>query len=500
MVGPDFNPPNSGTPPQWHNAEAGDGLQPMTDPDPDWWRGFDDPTLDMLISTALTNNPDLQQAMLRVVEAHEQAVAAGAAALPSLGGNANYKYEQLGLKSLAETLNAPEAFAQTGPAAKPLTDLLNELEAPTPVYQYGVDASWELDLFGRVRRREEQANAMAEAEADQADDALVMLEAEIGHGYLRLRLEQTLLKTQRNSVQIAAALLTLTTQRQALGLASEVDVDQAQTTLLDAQSQLPAYTKAVQQAIDALNLLTGNIPGTLDAQLIAPATLPAIPSLIGIGLPASLARRRPDVRAAEAELHAATANVGVAVAAFYPDITLNGNAGVTAYNKNFLASWASIVFAAGPGISLPIFEGGRLTSNLKLVTAEQKAAGLQYRSTVLSALRDAEDAITAYDNDLGTRSRTAATLQVAERSYALARDRYALGLMNFLQVLDAEQSLVRQQQLLAHADFSVTDDVVTLFAALGGGWQENSVKIPAPQISVKLPPTPAALDSLANPN
>ncbi len=500
-VGPSFKPPLPQTPPHWQNLQKAQGLAPMSDPDPNWWRGFNDLTLNALIALALLNNPDLQQSLLRVVEAHAQAVAVGAQALPSLSGNVGYKYEQLGLRSLDETLGVPQALGEIpGNTSRPLGQLIDELQDPTPVYQYGVDASWELDLFGRIRRNEEQANAMAAAQADAANDAIVMLQAEIGHRYMQLRLAQMLLQTQQNAVQIATDLLNLTTQRQALGLSSELDVDQAQTTLLNAQAQLPNDVKATQQAIDALNMLTGSVPGTLDARLGTPQALPAIPALIGIGLPASLARRRPDVREAEAQLHAATANVGVAVAAFYPDITLNGNAGVTAYNKNFLASWASIVFAAGPTLSLPIFQGGRLTADLRLATAEQKAAGLQYRSVVLSALRDAEDAIAGYNQDLAARDHIAATQQVAARTYSLAQTRYQLGLASFLQVLDTEQSLVQTQQQLAQADFSVANDVVTLFAALGGGWQQSSVKIPSPQFSVSLPPTPAALDGLVPQN
>lgn len=511
-VGLNFKPPNAHAPGRWQNFRVGKGLEPASDPDPNWWRGFNDPELDSLIALALRKNPDLQQSLLRVVEAHEQAVSMRAAGLPQLGGNASYGYRQMGLRGFFETLGIPQdlnglaspasPFNQASPglgtsAAQPLDSLAHALESPTPVYQYGVDASWELDLFGRVRRGVEQANATAEAQADAANDALVMLEAEIGHSYLQLRLAQMQLVAQQDAVRIARDLLALTRQRQFLGLASLLDVDQAQTQLLDAQAALPAYRQTAQQAIDALDMFTGNNPGVLDARLSTPAPLPAIPALIGIGLPASLARRRPDVREAEAQLHAATANIGVAVAEFYPDITLTGNAGVKAYNANLLASWASIIFSAGPGISLPIFQGGRLEANLRLATAEQQEAALRYRSTVLSALREAEDAITAYNTDLVTRDRTAATLKVAARTYSLAQTRYALGLDSFLQVLNAEQILVQTQQKLAQADFSVANDIVTLYAALGGGWQEGSVKIPAPRISAPPPPLPAAVDDLA---
>jgi NodT family efflux transporter outer membrane factor (OMF) lipoprotein len=496
-VGPDFKPPSPDTGSHWQNLQAANTLQPMSDPDPDWWRGFSDPELSRLIALGLLNNPDLKQALLRVVEAHEQAVAVAAAKLPTLGGDVSYSYQQSGYKGTFDTFGVPQDFDQLPPDTRgPLDQLLNGLETPVPMYHYGIDSSWELDLFGRVRRAEEAANATAAAQADAANDVLVMLEAEIGHTYLRLRVAQALRQAQQNAVNLATALLALAQQREQLGLGSELDVEQARTTLVDASAALPGYDKQARLAIDALNMLTGNDPGTLDGTLASPRALPAIPALIGIGLPASLARRRPDVREAEAGLHAATAKVGVAVAAFYPDITLNGNAGITALNKNYLATWASIVFAAGPTISLPIFQGGRLTANLRLATAQQKEAALHYRSAVLSALRDAEDAIASYDSDLQTRNDNAAALQVASRSYMLARTRYTLGLADFLQVLSSEQAFVAAQQQLAQADFTLANDVVTLFAALGGGWQESSVKIPPPEISAPLPPLPAALDAL----
>jgi multidrug efflux system outer membrane protein len=516
-VGPDFTRPNPPAAQSWndpsaHGVNPNARVSPASNPDPEWWSGFDDPVLTRIEEQAISGNLDLQQAVLRVVAARQSEVAARAAGLPTLGGTSSYMREQIGAKGVLEssgatsqisTLSNPNsALNQYSPglgteAASAAGGLLNKIEQPINLYQYGFDASWELDLFGKVRRSVEQAQAQTQAQVEATNDALVMLEGQVADAYVQVRGAQALLASQQENVAAAQSSLDLTQRQQRQGLATQLDVDQALTQLGDNQSRLPGYEKQEQQAINQLSVLVGQPPGTLDALLTPNAPMPTVPQVVGVGVPSELARRRPDIREAEAELHAATANVGVATASFYPDISLTGNAGLRAIDASYLTNWASLFYSFGPSISLPIFQGGRLTASLRMARAQEAQAALRYRGTVLNALGEVENALVAYRTDRAARDKIAGTIRSGEDALYLARDAYKNGLSNFLQVLDAERTLVQSRQQLIQADVTLTDDVIALYNALGGGWQETTVTSNAPTIDLSTPFTPAALDRVA---
>jgi NodT family efflux transporter outer membrane factor (OMF) lipoprotein len=511
-VGPDFVPPSPGVAAHFHDpsARAGGAVTEASNPDPTWWNAFRDPVLTQLMNAAIAGNPNLQESLLRVVESHQSVVSAAAAGLPTLSGSTSYMREDLGLKGILASNGAYSGLNSLADANSPVnkyspglgnqvssagTGLLNQLAAPVNLYQYGLNSSWELDLFGKVRRSVEEAKASTDAQAAAANDALVMLESQVAQTYLQLREAQTLQAEQEKTIATAQEQLNLTQNQAQLGLTSDVDVEQAQTQLLTYESQLPDYQKQAQQAIDELDVLTGQAPGTLDAMLSTPAPLPTIPAVVGIGVPSALARRRPDIREAEAQLHAQTAGVGVAVAGFYPDISLTGSLGLRALDASYLTNWSSLFYSAGPSVSLPIFQGGSLTANLRMARAEQASAAINYRATVLNALREVEDALVAYRSDQITADDTAATVHTAAFSLYLANNRYTHGLSSYLTVLDAERSLVSAREQLVQADAALADDVVTLYTALGGGWQNSPTD--TPKINPPPPPLPGAADSIA---
>jgi multidrug efflux system outer membrane protein len=513
-VGPNFVPPHAPTGSSWNDTTAHENsaVTEASGPDPEWWNGFHDQVLTWLINSAITGNPSLQEALLRVVEAHQNEISASAAGLPTLSGNASYMREQLGVKGVLESQGAYSELNSLADASSPLNQfnpglgnkvssagsgLLDQLSQPVNLYQYGLSSSWELDLFGRVRRSVEEARSSAQAQEEAANDSLVMLESEVAKAYLQLREAQALSAQQQQIIQSAQESLGLTQNRAQLGLTSQLDAAQAQAQLLDDQAQLPGYEAKVQEAINQLDILVGQPPGTLDTVLARPAPLPNIPAIIGIGVPSTLARRRPDIREAEAQLHAATANVGVAVASFFPDISLTGSIGVRATDASYLTNWASLFYSAGPSISLPIFEGGQLTANLRTARAEQASAALNYRATVLNALREVEDALVAYRTDAEAATETAGSVQAAAFSLYLATNRYTHGLSDYLTVLDAERTEDSARQELVQANIAVENDVVSLYTALGGGWQESAGNIPAPDVKAAPPPLPAALDTAA---
>ncbi len=497
-VGPDFTPPKPPDVAKWNDkstapSKSASPVSTQTNPDPKWWASFDDPMLTDLIEKSIGGNLDLQQAVVRVLEAQQGEVSARAAGLPTIDGNGSYMRDQLGLRGL---LLSQGIYGQVG-SNSAASGLIGGLSQPVNLYQYGLSASWELDLFGRVRRSVEQATASAEAEAEATNDALVMLEGQVALAYVQLRGAQALTLTQQENVRTAQQALDLTHKRQLQGLATDLDVEQARTQLATTEYQLPGFEKQAQQAMNRLSVLTGQPPGALDSMLGPPASLPKVPPVVNIGVPSTLARRRPDIREAEARLHATTANVGVAMASFYPDISLTGNFGLRAVDASYLTNWASDFYSFGPSVSLPIFQGGRLTAGLRMARAQEAQAALAYRGAVLNALREVEDALVAYRTDRAGQYKLAEAVRSGEETLFLARDRYTHGLADFIQVLDSERTLVQSRQQLTQADVALTNDVVALYNALGGGWEEDAATSQAPVISTTSPIVPAALDSVA---
>jgi outer membrane protein, multidrug efflux system len=515
-VGPDFqqqNPPNI---PNWHDQSVrqpapGALITEASDPDPLWWNKFGDPTLTELMQKAIAGNLTVQQAVVRVAESIQGEVAARAAGLPTIQATGSYMRERFGLKGLLESEGVPNqlnglsnsntlnGFAPGlgSKAAGTLGSALNSFAQPVNLYEYGMSASWELDLFGRVRRSVEQAEAQTEAQRNAANDALVMLESQVAQAYVAMRGAQALADSQRGNIATARDVLALTEQRQRFGLTSMLDVEQARTQLSDDLHVLPGFEQQEQQAMNRLCVLTGQAPGALDAVLATPGPVPVPPSVISVGVPSTLARRRPDIRQAEAQLHAATANIGVAVASFYPDISLTGDFGLRALDGAYLTNWASAFYSFGPSVSVPIFQGGRLTANLRLARAQTVEAALNYRNTVLNGLREVEDALVGYRTDRAARDQLEDTVRAAQVTLGLARDRYVHGEADFIQVLNAEETLFSARQSLVQANMQLSNDVVALYTALGGGWENNMENVPNPQIAGNPPIVPAAADALA---
>jgi outer membrane protein, multidrug efflux system len=473
-VGPDFTPPPPGTPPGWQDpsahqppGRAPDGVDTRSDPDPLWWRSFNDRKLDGVIDEAVAGNLDLQEAVFRIAEAREGEIAARAAGLPSLGASASYTREQFGLKGILEQGGA-YSYTAANPA---IAGILNQATQPFDLYQAGFDASWELDLFGRVRRSVEQSGAQTAATLENRNDALVSLEAEVAQTYAQLRGAQANAEMSRENVVLEQDILQLTEQRSRQGLTSDLDVQTANAELTSTEAQGPVYDRQAGQALNTLAVLVGRTPGALNAELAEAAPLPPVPPDVPIGLPASLVRRRPDIRAAEARLHAGIAGVGVAVAQLFPDVSLSGTFGQRADQAKYLGYWASNFYTIGPSISLPIFEGGRLAANVRAAKAGAAEAALDYRKTVLQALSDVENALIAYRTEQNRRRSLAASTDASKRAFDLARDRYVHGLSSFIDVLNAERTLVNVRVELIASTLAVTTDLVSLYKALGGGWQ-----------------------------
>jgi len=418
--------------------------------------------------------------VLRIESARQQAIASGAQGLPQLSANASYMREQLGIKGL---LNSQGVGSQIDslPAATAarVNQAIDSATGPVNIFQDGFDASWELDLFGRVRRSVESANAETQSAIENRNDALVSLEAEVAQTYSQLRGAQYLKQITLAEIDAEQKILDLTKEQARVGLTSESDVESATAQVGSLQAQLPQFDAQIAQALNGLAVLTGSPPGTLEAELETPGAVPPVPPLVPIGLPSTLARRRPDIRRAEADLHSATAEVGVAVAQMYPDVSLTGSVGTRATRTKYLTHWSNLFWSWGPSVSLPIFEGGALRANVKTANAQAEEAALQFRSAVLKALQDVDNALVSYRTDQDRREALTRTVAANQVSLNLATDSYRKGIVTFINVLDAERQLAATRQQLAQSTVSVTTDLIALYKSLGGGWQEGDEKVGA---------------------
>ena len=306
--------------------------------------------------------------------------------------------------------------------------------------------------------------------------------AEVARDYITLRGVQTQLRIARDNARIAQDSLKLTQQRAAGGVTTNLDVANASAQLSTILAQVPALEQQEAQLINALSLLLGMPPNGLRTELQTPHAVPPVPPRVPVGLPSELARRRPDVREAEAQLHAATASIGVAKAAFFPSVRLAGSTGLQSIQFGQLFGFNARQFAFGPTISVPLFEGGQLKATLHLTEARQKEAVLNYQKTVLRALHEVDNALTAYRSEQSRRQQLTDAVAENRRALELARQRYAQGVADFLTVLDAQRSLSTTELLLADSTTAVSGNLVVLYKALGGGWESDLPDEPKPVV------------------
>ncbi len=456
-VGPDFKPPELATrTPSSFGAEPADVKSPTYAGavDTAWWTRFNDPELTSLVDRLARQNLDLGMAAERVRQARSQRRIAAAQGLPQLDARAQYTRERespTGLISLTEP--APGAPLEFN------------------LWQDSLAASWEIDLFGRVRRSVEAAQANTDAEIEARRSLALAAISDLATDYLQLRDVQAREAIARTDLSLATENLALVRSRFANGVATTLDTAQASAQRATIAAMLPDLLAQEARLINALGLLLAEPPRALQAELLKPMAEPGPPPRVPVGLPGELVRRRPDVREAEARLHAATAQTGAAVADFYPDVTLMGDEGLQGLRFADAFSPRDRQFDFGPTISLPIFHGGRLRATLQLRKAEQQAAAITFRKTVLQAWRDVDDALTAYAQAQRRQARVDEALSQDQIALAAARQRYAEGAADFLNVIAAQSSLLNQQNTQAMTRGDISARLVDLYRALGGGWE-----------------------------
>jgi NodT family efflux transporter outer membrane factor (OMF) lipoprotein len=430
-----------------------------------WWKTFHDPELDSLINRAAQANLDVKIAEARVREARAQLGAADADFGPTVDATGSYTRERLN----------PNGVLPVPPS----------MSKPLNVYQAGFDASWEIDVFGGERRNTEAADAELSAAEFGRRDALVTLLGEVARNYVEARGYQRRLEIAHENIQAEQDAVTLASDSFQKGLTSELDVRQATTLLATTQADVPTLESSLKISIHRLSVLLAQPPGALLAELSATAPIPSTPPEVPVGLPADLLQRRPDVQQAERELAAATANIGVATADLFPKFYLTGATGEQSISASSWFAPGSTFWSVGPTVQWRIFDANRIHSNIQLQNARQEEALARYEKTVLGSFEDVEDALVAYANEQVRRQSLDQAAASSQDALHLANQRYANGLASFLDVLDAERTLYATQDQLAQSDRTIAVNLITLYKALGGGWDVAPPPAAAPLLAQK---------------
>ena len=460
-VGPDYQTPEPELPDAWH-LELTRGLEEGDADLRTWWTALEDSILSGLIERAGRGNLDLRVSLARVMEARAQRGVARGEWFPSADASGEYLERQT-TENLAAFVN-PTSGSRS-----------------FETYNLGIDASWEIDVFGRIRRSTESADASLMASVEDYRDVLVVLYADVASNYVELRALQERLRYAVSNADTQRETLQLTMDRNRAGLAADLDVRQAELNLATTESFIPSLDRAIGQTIHLLGVLLGEAPAALYAELQEPMPIPDPPERIAVGLPANLLRQRPDVRSAERQLAAQTARIGVATADLYPRFSLVGTFALSALDAAEFFTKGSTTYGVGPTMRWNLFNGGRIRNLVRVEDARTEQALARYERTVLVALRDVEDAILAYEREEERRNALARSVVAAQESVELVKTLYRTGLTNFQNVLDMERSLTQQQDQLAESEGKVVRNLIRLYRALGGGWDATAGDDPVAQ-------------------
>jgi NodT family efflux transporter outer membrane factor (OMF) lipoprotein len=453
-LGPDHVMPESNVEAQWQVTDD-PALQAGMEVNSEWWTLFHDPVLNRLVQMAYEQNLSLQAAGLRIMQARAQ-----------LGIAIGSQYPQVQEAAGAVTRqNLSENIPNFNPAADTSYWTANA----------GLNASWELDFWGRYRRGVESASASLGSQIAAYDNALVSLTGEVASTYIQIRTLEEQLAVARANVEIQEKGHRLADVRFRAGATSALDPAQALTLLRNTQSQVPALESQVRQSRNALSILLGMPPRDLGA-LLGEGKIPTAPADVALGVPAELLRRRPDIRQAELLVAAQNAQVGIAESQLYPSFSLTGSIGYSTSDTGRsdmgdIFSSDSFGYSFGPGFSWPILNYGRLKNNVRVQDARLEEQIVNYQNTVLEAAREVEDGLAGF---LGTRARAeylADSVTSARRSVQLSLIQYREGATDFQRVLDSQQSLLAQQDQYTSAKGSIVQNLVAVYRALGGGWQ-----------------------------
>ncbi|HXJ56384.1 MAG TPA: efflux transporter outer membrane subunit [Verrucomicrobiae bacterium] len=454
-VGPNYRAPQTKAPAQWNESLAG-GETNSSLTTIGWWTNFNDSELDSLVGRAVRSNLDLRIAQARVREARAQYGIASGDLWPTLDGSSSYARQR-------------QSEHQPILGSFPLPSNVFEND----VYQAGFDASWEIDVFGGKRRAKQAAGAQVSASEFGRRDVLITLLGDVARNYVDLRGYQGRLAIAHENIEAQEKTLAITRDRFAKGLSSDLDVQQASTVLATTRAEVPTLESSIQTSMHRLEVLLGQQPGSLLAELSQASQIPAQPPVVPVGLPSELLLRRPDIRQAERQLAAATANIGLAKSDLFPKFFLTGAAGFQGVSARDWFTSGSQFWSVGPTMQWRIFDAGRIRSNIKVQNARQEEALAVYEKTVLTAFEDVENGLVLYAKEQMRRRHLEDAVASSQKSLDTANKLYANGLTDFLRVLDAERSLYQSQDALVQSDRTISANLISLYKSLGGGWEDE---------------------------
>lgn len=445
-VGPNYPGFKSTLPRHWAEAQR-DRITSATLDAAQWWTLFKDPRLDALIARARESNLDLRLATERITQAKAQ--------------------RQIVAADLFPTANA--AADATRSRASAVTSSRPKLESS--LYQAGFDAAWELDLFGGNRRAVEAANAEVDVAWANRNAVQVALFGEVARNYILLRGLQLQIDVTSKTITAQRKTYDLIKLRFDAGVASQLDVERARAQLESTRAQAPALEAGLRQTIHHLSVLLGQEPGALLQELTPPAPVPVPRGALAVGVPSDLLLRRPDIVAAERELAASSARIGVAVADLYPKFMLTGTLGTQGLQASDLFQGSARFWSFGPSVRWPVLDFGHIRGNISVQTSLKEQALIRYQQAILTALEDCENAFVNYAEDQVRRQSLLEAVAANQKAVDLATLQYTAGIIDFLNVLDAQRTLYASQILLALNEAEVAGDLVALYKALGGGWK-----------------------------
>ncbi|MDJ0887597.1 MAG: efflux transporter outer membrane subunit [Desulfobacterales bacterium] len=460
-VGPDYVKPEYDLPDLWQ-AELVEGLSENQAPLSTWWEVLDDPILDSLMERAVAGNLDLKEAFARINESRAVRGVAKGERYPDVNADG-----ELSRRRQSEDFGALNQDTDGTPGSQ--TDW---------VRAGNMNANWEVDLWGRVTRSIRSADAEFVASVEDYRDILVVLYADIAANYVELRtLQERIVVTQRN-VDTQRGTLGITKARFKAELSPELDVRQAELNLHRTESVIPALRQGVARAIHRLGVLIGEFPGELYAELTMQEPIPQPPPEVLMGVPAEIMRQRPDIRAAERRLAAQTERIGIATADLYPTFFLLGDFGYIGVRNDFFDSDRE-TYSFGPTLRWNIFDGGRVRNRIIAEDARSKQALARYENTVLEALEDVENAAVEYTEETQRREFLRLSVVAAQKSVELVSVLYKSGLTDFQNVLDMERSLAEQEDRYVESVGFVTQNLIAIYRALGGGWDPDPPRLDA---------------------
>ncbi|HSZ54415.1 MAG TPA: efflux transporter outer membrane subunit [Tepidisphaeraceae bacterium] len=458
-VGPDYKTPEQHMPSRWVAPPTTQASIAVPEPlqVEQWWTTFNDPELDSLVRRAVQSNLNVQLATQRIRQSRATLGIAKAGFWPTIDANGSFTHS---------------FSASSGHSVNTASGAVTTVGAHTAdLWQAGFDATWELDIFGGIRRNIESSRATYESSIEDRRDVLVTLLGELATDYVQLRGDQQQVVIAQENLTAQVHSLDVTRRKQQAGTTTGLDVANAEAQVATTRSQIVGFESLAQQQAYAISVLLGEEPANLLEELSPRERIPVAPPVVPVGLPSDLLRRRPDIRRAERQLASQTAQIGVATADLFPKFSLTGDVTVGGHRFQQLGNWGTRFWSFGPSFSWPVFDAGAIWSNIEVQKALQSQALLTYRQTVLTALQDVETSLTAYAQEQQRRAALADAVAADQRAVSIATRLYEQGFADFLNLLVAQQALYTAQNQLVLSDQAVATDLVSLYKALGGGWE-----------------------------